>query len=255
MYAALIYRFQTGAGVSGPSSPSFVEEEAMNGLSLFTVVFVWGELAFAQNGISVRVCSAVYIPDKILDEAKVEASFVLKTGGLKVTLVRLQHGNYGADARASDFLCSALVPVLSSGAERHGRLVLGGAPRSNRTEQISVSLYYDSITKVARNHSALWQASQILGYSIAHELGHLLLGAEHAPSGVMRANWDASDLLLMSRHAIKFTAEERERINKGWKPGYMRGSTTEARPVNQVRRAFPYRTRDPCSISCYPQKC
>jgi hypothetical protein len=27
--------------------------------------------------ISVRVCSAVYIPDKILDEAKVEASFVL----------------------------------------------------------------------------------------------------------------------------------------------------------------------------------
>lgn len=108
-----------------------------------------------------------------------------------------------------------LVPVLSSGAERHGRLVLGGAPRSNRTEQISVSLYYDSITKVARNHSALWQASQILGYSIAHELGHLLLGAEHAPSGVMRANWDASDLLLMSRHAIKFTAEERERIQQG----------------------------------------
>lgn len=186
----------------------------MNGLSIFTGVFVWGGLAFAQNSISMRVCSTVYIPDKILDEAKVEASFVLKTGGLKVTWLDCGTETMEQTLGPRDFvLC--LVPVLLSGAERPGRHLMGRAFMSNRTDQNSVFLYYDSIARVARDHDAVWQTSQILGYSIAHELGHLLLGAEHTKRGVMATDWDSPELLLMSRHAIKFTQDECERIRQG----------------------------------------
>ena len=51
----------------------------MSGWSLFMAGFVWGGLAFAQNGISLRVCNSVHIPDRILDQTKAEASFVLET--------------------------------------------------------------------------------------------------------------------------------------------------------------------------------
>ena len=59
-----------------------------------------------------------------------------------------------------------------------------------------------------------WQTYQILGCSIAHELGHLLLGGEHTRRGVMRSVWGSADLLLMSKREIKFTSEERERIQQ-----------------------------------------
>jgi hypothetical protein len=210
---ALIYRFQTGTGVSGTRSPSIAGEEAMSGSSLFMAGFVWGGLAFAQNGISVRVCNSVHMPGRILDQARGEASFVLETGGLEVTWLDCSTETMEQTLGPLDFvLC--LVAFRLSGGVHPGQRVLGSTSIANRTQQNYVFVHYDSIAKIARDHGAEWQAYQILGYSIAHELGHLLLGGEHTRRGVMRAVWGPPDLLLMSKREIKFTEVERERIQQ-----------------------------------------
>ena len=85
---------------------------------------------------------------------------------------------------------------------------------SNREKQSFVLVNYDAIRKTAQDHGVEWQTYQILGYSIAHELGHLLLGGEHAHRGVMQPVWGSSDLVLMSKRQIKFTPVERERIQQ-----------------------------------------
>jgi hypothetical protein len=54
----------------------------------------------------------------------------------------------------------------------------------------------------------------LLGYIIAHELGHLLLGPGHAPSGIMRATWDMNDLEAIRQGRLKFSREECARIRK-----------------------------------------
>ena len=185
----------------------------MNGSSLFMAGFVWGGLAFAQNGISVRVCNSVHIPDKILDSAKAEASFVLETGGLKVTWLDCSTETMVQELGPLDFvLC--LVAFRLSGADRPGQRAMGSTSTANRMRQNYVFVHYESITKTARDHGTEWQTYQILGCAIVHELSHLLLGAEHTQRGVMRGVWGSPDLLLMSKREITFTQQERERIQQ-----------------------------------------
>lgn len=169
--------------------------------------------SLAQGETSVRVCNTVHIPDKILDQARAEASFVLETGGIRVAWLDCSTETMEQELGPRDFvLC--LVEFRLSGADRAGQRTIGSTPIRDRTQQNYVFLYYDSITKTAIDHAIEWQVHQILGYAIAHELGHLLLGGEHTQRGVLRGVWGSPDFLLMSKREIKFTPEERVRIQQ-----------------------------------------
>jgi hypothetical protein len=53
--------------------------------------------------------------------------------------------------------------------------------------------------------------SQILGIAIAHELGHLLLGLQgHSANGIMRGEWDLTDLRNAAFGMLLFTPEQAE---------------------------------------------
>ena len=43
---------------------------------------------------------------------------------------------------------------------------------------------------------------------MAHEIGHLLLGVGHSPTGIMRAKLNRWDLLQAGRGQLKFTPEQ-----------------------------------------------
>jgi hypothetical protein len=71
-------------------------------------------------------------------------------------------------------------------------------------------VYYGAIQFVA----AHWvtDADALLGYAIAHELGHLLLGPGHVASGVMRAEWNKRDLFAIRLGWLKFDCAQCARI-------------------------------------------
>jgi hypothetical protein len=49
----------------------------------------------------------------------------------------------------------------------------------------------------------------VLSYATAHEIGHLLLGAQaHTSRGLMKANWNRSDYMAMSQNQCHFTHEQ-----------------------------------------------
>jgi hypothetical protein len=64
------------------------------------------------------------------------------------------------------------------------------------------NVFYDR----AKHVSTLWglNPGQVLGDFIAHELGHLLLGARHSRKGIMKADWTSRDLKLASRGQLQF---------------------------------------------------
>ncbi len=68
----------------------------------------------------------------------------------------------------------------------------------------------------------------ILGHVMAHELGHLLLGYQHRPSGIMTADWKKRELAKMAQGKFGFTAREGERL---------RGAVIERERVEAARRA------------------
>jgi hypothetical protein len=52
-----------------------------------------------------------------------------------------------------------------------------------------------------------------LGHVIAHEIGHLLLGANsHSPVGIMRPQWRLADEVWMAKGALVFDTDQAKRM-------------------------------------------
>ena len=85
-------------------------------------------------------------------------------------------------------------------------------------------IYYDSLPRVARSKTTPRQASTLLACVIAHELGHLLLGAYgHSIHGIMRDRWDIEQTRLALMSDLDFLPEEqklmRSSLLDGTQPG------------------------------------
>ena len=93
--------------------------------------------------------------------------------------------------------------------------MLGVAPGTKEVRGINLWIFYPRI----RAYSAElgMDASQLLGHVMAHEMGHLLLpyGA-HSVAGLMRPDWDRSQVQAANRGLLTFMPDQagliRERL-------------------------------------------
>ena len=77
-----------------------------------------------------------------------------------------------------------------------------------------VSIFYDRVEALARSMSSA--SYIILGYAIAHEIGHVLLGsAEHSSTGLMQAQWNQATWRLASAGLLGVTPKQAERMCEG----------------------------------------
>lgn len=75
----------------------------------------------------------------------------------------------------------------------------------------SAYIFYRDVQELAREWDA--SESELLGHALAHEIGHLLLGANsHSSGGIMRANWGQQELSTIARAHLFFTDEQSTRM-------------------------------------------
>jgi hypothetical protein len=69
------------------------------------------------------------------------------------------------------------------------------------------SIYVSPIAKNAEQKRL--SEGCLMAYAATHEIGHLLLGPQHAPEGIMRALWGEAEYRGMAQLCLDFNAEER----------------------------------------------
>jgi Zn-dependent peptidase ImmA (M78 family) len=74
---------------------------------------------------------------------------------------------------------------------------MGRAYLAENGEGYLADAYFEAIRKLAARHDA--DADALLGFVIAHELGHLILGEGHVPDGVMQAQWGGAAVKALER--------------------------------------------------------
>jgi len=87
----------------------------------------------------------------------------------------------------------------------------------NRNSGARIVIFYDRVESLLTMQRA--PQAIILGYVLAHEIGHALQGvARHSASGVMRATWTTDDFDRMREDGLRFTEEDVLLIRLGIAP-------------------------------------
>lgn len=71
----------------------------------------------------------------------------------------------------------------------------------------------DCVEKVSQGRESM--KALILGHVMAHELGHLLLGAgSHSATGLMHVPWHKKELEMVAQGSLLFTSWEGEKMRQ-----------------------------------------
>lgn len=159
--------------------------------------------------VTVLVHNYAHLPAQILVEVQDRASLIFRKAGVEVEWADCpvndeDPASYPGCPAAVDAtqLFLRIFPKTATKTEDNGQAFVAARIANifwNRVEE-----------RVQRLNVSV---SRILAHTVAHELGHLLLGSNsHSPTGIMTAHWDAQVLIRISQEGLYFNGQQSDFI-------------------------------------------
>jgi hypothetical protein len=172
-----------------------------------------GESAEPSPIITLRVADYAQVPDGALTAAERKAQRLLHEAGVDTNW--LQCPSAGAPvgpeppSGPADFFLTVASKVMRE--RRSEQDALGFAlPCPHGKTGCMAYIFYPRIETLAADGDA--SLSDILGHVLAHEIGHLMLGPVHSPTGIMQAEWKRKDFQRAARNQLSFTRDQAEAL-------------------------------------------
>jgi len=183
----------------------------MKGTKSIGMLFLAATAAFAGETMNVAICNMGQVPAAVLEHAEAEAAYVFQSVGVEIRWTNCGAEVDSPEARMRpDFIVRARDGGHINKVGRTSLEAMGRAFVSVDGTGRMADVYYGAI----RELTLLWpitSADQVMGYTMAHELGHLL-GARHRPNGLMRPAFGKKELDALNQRRLKFNDWERATI-------------------------------------------
>lgn len=149
----------------------------------------------------------------VMSQARNRATLILRPAG--ISLVWLDCGtpaNRPPNSACNDLSFPQHLSVrLVSTTGRPSEDTFGQTFQNEEGEGNYALVYFNVLAKSSVTESV--RAGDLLGFVIAHELGHLLLGRDsHSATGLMAPVWQAGEVRMASQGILFFTGDQQERI-------------------------------------------
>lgn len=199
--------------------------KSVAGLMVASCLFLAGSGVAAQPSsaaepatspsITVYVYDYAHTSPGTLERAEADATYVFRQAGVEI----LWRNCYPSQPAAgldcnqvkgpTEFVLRILRPNKAAGKAFRAS-VFGYTVRDSDGGTLA-TVFYDRVEKVARREGL--SVGVVLGYAVAHEIGHLvLLTEDHSPTGLMRAGFTHQDWQLAAQGALLFSPEQAESI-------------------------------------------
>jgi hypothetical protein len=152
------------------------------------------------------------LPAAAIERAEAETAYVFRSMGVEIHWTQCGAEVDATDTRMRpDFIVRVrmgghLPKAGATSLEAMGRAFMNEDGTGNMAD-----VYYGAIRELALL-DPIAGADQVMGYTMAHELGHLLIGAGHRPNGLMRAALSKKELEALNRRHLKFNEAEQGAI-------------------------------------------
>jgi hypothetical protein len=175
--------------------------------------------AFAAEHMNVAVCNVGELPARVIEHAEAEAAYVFQSMGVEIQWTGCGAELDSEDARTRpDFIIRVRVGGQVNTTGPTSLDTMGRAFMNADGAGHMVDVYYGAIKQLTALYPVV-DGEQVLGCTMVHELGHLLIGAGHRPTGIMRAAWSEGELTAISRRHLKFNNAEQATILKKLRSG------------------------------------
>ena len=178
--------------------------------------------------ITIHVCNYAGVASRTLSEAEQAATTVFRNAGVRLAWEETVSAKRGAteasgapkELTLSDIQLNIVSDLLLGRPELPSN-ALGVAPGYGPgrgtvyvfDERIKTLFWNLMDSHLLGTMDVQLSKGEILGYVIAHEVGHLLLNGElHSSHGIMRGSWGFEDLRSMASGLMRFTPKEAEGI-------------------------------------------
>lgn len=173
--------------------------------------------------VILRIYNYVHLPPRPLMTAEHEAESILAAAGLEARWVdcptsELEEDRYPLCAQEMPpvtLVLNILPDTMLHGAISHQDALGLALSCPHEATSCFAYIFYDRIQDWVRQGGTV-PSYEILGRTIAHEVGHLLLGPDsHSLTGIMRAAWSPDDLEPTtggSQWSVLFTAAQAKRM-------------------------------------------
>jgi len=174
------------------------------------------------SAFTVLVFNFRQVSTDILSNAEKEADQIFAHAGIKIAWQECPTGNEPCHKGPGPvfFLAIKAGPVQNKFLD----VVSGEAKVADHLAVI----YYDALPRGSHRKPTPHEASTLLGCVIAHELGHLLLGAHgHSIHGIMRDRWDIEQTRFALMSELEFMPEEGKLMRRALLDGTQPGEATQ----------------------------
>jgi hypothetical protein len=156
--------------------------------------------------IKTRIYNAAKVRPPVLSRALDEAATIYRRIGVEIEWLSCPCDENFPPSELYLRIIPRLFPTMRS-PSKPSHLGYAAAAKEGG---VLAGIFYDRVERLTGGGDP----STVLGYAIAHELGHLLLGdnpwghGPHSTSGIMRAPWKREDLKPKARELMQFTSED-----------------------------------------------
>ena len=192
---------------------------AVLALSLLILGFAPQNVAADSNSeasvvrLTISVFNDAGASPSVMSQARNRATLILRRAG--ISLVWLDCGTPAIpppNSACSDLSFPQHLSVrLVSTAGRPSEDTFGRTFQNAEGEGNYALVYFNVLATSSVTESV--HAGDLLGFVIAHELGHLLLGRDsHSATGLMAPVWQAGEVRMASHGILFFSGDQQERI-------------------------------------------
>ena len=159
--------------------------------------------------LTVALFNEAHVPPTVLAGAQETTSYIFTKSGIDIRWMLCGREDESLEERSAcsqpEFPDHLDMHIVNSCPHLPGS-VFGISYLSPEGIGTQADVFYVKVVGFRQSPAEL---STLLGYAMAHEVGHLLLGSNsHSPTGLMRADWRTKELICMAQGGLGFVEEQ-----------------------------------------------